>query len=587
MNWNLNYFYSDEADFHKDVETIKSGINDLKKYEGKLNKISSLEQFYKDEENLLILVYRVYAYAHLKSDLNLNDTASRNLMAIVGTIFATFSQTISFVNPEIISIGQEKINDMITNSKIINEYKFSLESLFRTQEHILSASEENLLSNFIKPTSLGSQLYQNVSLLDRQNETIKLANGEKIEITLSNYCSLIENANNPKDRKKIFEATFKRFKENANTFAGIYDLVAQSKYAFAKSRGYNNALEAALDKNNIPLSVYENLISVAGSSTSIIKKYNKLKKEVLGLSKYHTYDRFLNIGKSSKKYSYDESKAIFFESIKGLDQEFVQAQYEALEDGFVDVLPDKYKRTGAYSSSLYSYHPYILLNHDDTLDSMFTLAHEAGHSAHSILACKTQPQATADYVIFTAEVASTFNEHLLLDYLVQNATSKEDKIALLEKSIDNVLGTFYRQTLFATYEYEAHKLVTDGQQLNKDNLSKIMINLYKKYYGIDITKENGKEYVWAYIPHLFGTPFYVYQYATSFSASIKFFDQVKNGGEKEMKNFISLLKAGGRDYPIALLKNAGVDLTTKEPFQAVVDYITKQVNLLETLLKDN
>ena len=274
----------------------------------------------------------------------------------------------------------------------------------------------------------------------------------------------------------------------------------------------------------------------------------------------------------------------FFKSLEGFDSEFIEKQHDAIKDGFVDVAPSDGKRTGAYSSGFYGHHPYILLNHDESLDSVFTLAHEAGHSAHTLFSNEQQPMPVSRYTIFVAEIASTFNEHILLDYLVKNATSKNQKIALLEKAIDGIMGTFFRQTLFATYEFEATEMVRKGIPLTANALSKIMIDLYKHYYDIDITKENGKEFVWAYIPHLYHTPFYVYQYATSYSASLKLYDDVTSGVQGAMDRYKAMLKSGGSDYPVNQVLQAGADLTKKETFLSVIKRFELLVNELEKTL---
>ncbi len=353
-----------------------------------------------------------------------------------------------------------------------------------------------------------------------------------------------------------------------------------------KSRNYSSSLEAALDVNNIPTSVYHNLKDAAYENTAPIKRYIELRKKHLGLEKYHTYDRFMKLAKDDTKYPFETARNLFFEAIAHMSDEFTSHQKEALRDGFVDAYPTEGKRTGAYSSGFYGFHPYILLNHDDTLDAVFTLAHEAGHSAHTIFSNENQPMPTSDYTIFVAEIASTFNEHILLDYLLKKATTKNQKIDLLEKAIDGIMATFFRQTLFATYEYEANQLVEKGVPITEQSLSKIMIDLYKHYYDLDITEENGKQFVWAYIPHLFYTPFYVYQYSTSYSASLKIYDNVKTNQPNAMENFIGLLKSGGSDFPVNQAAKAGADLTNKETFMAVIKRFNSLIDQLEKVLEE-
>ena len=341
--------------------------------------------------------------------------------------------------------------------------------------------------------------------------------------------------------------------------------------------------------NNIPVSLYTNLIQVAHKAAPVVKKYYKLRKKALGLKTYHTYDRFLDLvsESSDKEYSYSDAKNLFFDSIEKFPDEFKTFAREALKDGYVDVMPGVGKRSGAYSNSTSNTHPCILLNFTGNLDSCFTLAHEAGHSIHSLFSNTYQPTATQGYTIFVAEIASTFNEHNLLDYLLTKGDlSKNDKILLIQNAIDGILSTFYRQTLFAEYEYKAFEMAEKGLPVTEESLSNIMVELYKKYYSLDITKEKGKKYVWAYVSHFFHSPFYVYQYATSYSASLAIYQNVKKGVPGAFENYIELLKSGGSDYPINLVKKAGVDFTKLDPLKAVVDRLKDLYTELEALLNE-
>jgi oligoendopeptidase F len=352
-----------------------------------------------------------------------------------------------------------------------------------------------------------------------------------------------------------------------------------------KARKYAACVEAALFNNAIPVEVYRSLASVARENTAPIKKYIALRKKFLKLKEYHTYDRFLPLVKSTKEYEFDEAKNLFFKSIANFPADFQEKAHEVLKDGFVDVYEAEGKRSGAYSSSTPDLHPYILLNYSKTLDDVFTVAHEAGHSIHSMYAMENQPTMLQDYTIFVAEIASTFNEHNLLDYFISGSkASKKEKISLLQRTIDDILATFYRQTLFAIYELEAHKLVEENQPITADILSKIMIDLYKDFYDLDIASEEVKPYVWAYIPHLFYTPFYVYQYATSFATSLKLYENVKNNVPGAFDRYIGLLKSGGSEFPVEQIKKAGVDLTEKEAFLAVAHRLGELVDQLEVVI---
>ena len=569
--WDLSIFYENLEAWEKDLKLLPNHIETLASFQGKLGEFENFKAFYQAEEETTKLLYKLYAYIHLSSDLNLKNQTNSSKYQQVLLMLSTLNQKTSFVSPELIALGEEKVMSFIEKDEFLKTYKFQMQKLFHQQKHVLSADQEQILANFGSTRSVPSSLYQALAIVDATDEKITLTDGRELTVTQSNYRSLLPTLEDPEDRKRVFEAAFKRYKTNKTAFASTYNLVLQQLQANYKSRKYASSLEAALFHNNIPVEVFHNLKDVAYANTAPIKRYIAIRKKALKLEKYHTYDRFLQLTKDDTKYTFEQSRELFFEAIKGFDDEFVQHQMDAVKDGFVDAYPQDGKRTGAYSSGFYGYHPYILLNHDETLDAVFTLAHEAGHSAHTIFSNENQPMAAADYTIFVAEIASTFNEHILLDYLISKSTSKNQKIALLEKAIDGIMATFFRQTLFATYEFEANKLVEQGIPITEESLSKIMIDLYKHYYDLDITEEVYKPYVWAYIPHLFHTPFYVYQYATSYSASLKIYENVKNQIPGAMENYKGLLKSGGSDYPVNQARQAGADLTDKETIMAVIN----------------
>ena len=584
--WNLDVFYTSNEDFERDLKAFESKIETFKKFKGNLDKFEFFRDYILFDEEVTREFYKLYAYSHLSSDLNLKDAEKQSRYQKVLIVMNKLSTITSFVSPEIIKVGKDTILSFVEKDERLKPYRFPMEKLFKQQEHVLSDSEEKLLSNFRAISSVPTQLYTSLSMTDRVDEVVTLSDGQELTINTSNWRSLLPTLNNADDRAKVFSAAFKRYKDNKDAFAATYNLVLQNMAASYKSRDYKSALASKLDGNDIPLDVFLTLKDTAYNNTDPIKRYLAIRKKFLKLEKYHTYDRFLKLASSDKTYSYEEGKALFFEALEGYDEEFVNNEKRALEEGFVDVDIKDGKRTGAYSSSFYGYHPYILLNHDKTLDSVFTLVHEAGHSAHSIFSDENQPLATSNYTIFVAEIASTFNERLLADHLLEKATSKEEKITIIENEIDGIMSTFYRQTLFAHYEYEANKLVEQGIPLNADNLSKIMIDLYKHYYDLDITEEDGKQYVWAYIPHLFRTPFYVYQYASSYAASLKIYSDVKAGIPGAMDKYKGLLKSGGSDYPVNQAKDAGADLTKKETFEAVVKRFNELIDSLEELLEN-
>jgi oligoendopeptidase F len=488
------------------------------------------------------------------------------------------------VNPELISLGYDHVMSLIEGDEFLETHRFPLTKLFHQQAHVLDEAREGLLANFSSARRIPSSLHQALSIIDRTDETVTLSDGRTLKVGSSNWSSLIGQLSDAEDRKKVFEATFKRYYDNKSAYAATYQLVLLQLKSNVESRGYKSALDAALFGNNIPVDVFHNLKDVAYEHTQPIKRYQAIRKKHLNLENYRSYDRFMTLVKDENTYTYEQSRHLFFDALSGYDEEFVNYQKQALDDGFVDAYPKDGKRTGAYSSGLYGFHPYILLNHDDTLSSVMTLAHEAGHSAHTMFSNAAQPMPISNYTIFVAEIASTFNEQILQDHLLAISKTKEDKIVLLETAINRIMATFYRQTLFATYEFLANERVAKGEPITSDALSQIMIDLYKHYYDIDIKEEIYKPYVWAYIPHLFHTPFYVYQYATSYSASFKIYSDVKANKPHAMENFKAMLKSGGSAYPVDQAKLAGADLTTKAPFLAVVDRLNELLDQLELAL---
>jgi oligoendopeptidase F len=586
MKWDLTRLYSSLEDWNNEVKQIEATIEALPSYKGKLGDYDTFLEYYVQQKDLSVRLMKAYQYAALTYDLNRKNTENGARVQQMGNILSKLQQATAFEQPELLSIGKDTLESFIEKSDLLKEYAFSIEKLFHSQKHVLDQQSEELLANFSKLTSQGSEIYSALAVSDKEDKEVELFDGDKITVTSGNFRSYLADLKNDVDRRDVFEAVFTNYKEHKNTYAQIYNTVLQRDLAIMKSRGYNSSLESYLFGNKIPTDVYHNLVDVAESTTHLIKRYYKIRKEALNLKEHHTYDRFLPLAKSTTKYTFDEAKTLFLESIKDFDEAFVKKANSAIEEGYIDVYEQEGKQTGAYSWGSLNEHPYILLNYDDTLSDVFTLAHEAGHSMHSMFSADEQPVATQNYTIFVAEVASTFNEHNLLDFFIHSKnTSKDDKITLLQQSIDDILGTFYRQTLFASYELKAHEIAEKGTPITHEALSNIMIDLYKKYYDIDISKEGSKPYVWAYIPHLFYTPFYVYQYATSFAASLKLYEMVKED-KSNIKHHMNLLKSGGSDYPVELVKKAGVDLTTKEPFLAVANRLETLLDELELALKE-
>jgi oligoendopeptidase F len=587
MKWDLTYLFPNIEAFEAGFKETSILIDKMASFKGKLENFEDFKNFFMLQKEFEKIGLKTYQYASLSSDLDKKNSENSARLQKVQLLFVKLQQALSFEEPEIIAVGKEKIMSFIERDEALSEFKFAMEKLFRRQEHILDDSSESLIAKYTRLLTAGKELYSSLSVADIEGQDVMLDDDSIVTITNSNYRSYIQKSQSKEERKDIFEAVFSYYEMHKNTYASIYKTVLDADLAKKSSRNYDSCLESYLFNNAIPTSVYHSLTKVARENTESVKKYIRLKKEYLGLEEYHTYDRFLDLERSEKEYEYDEARNLFFNSIKDFPEHFQEKAKDVLKDGFVDVYEQNGKRTGAYSSSMPNLHPYILLNFSKTLNDVFTVAHEAGHSMHSMYAAQSQPSSLQNYTIFVAEVASTFNEHNLLDYIIKESkASKKEKIALLQQAIDDIMSTFYRQTLFAIYELESHKLVEENQPITAESLSKIMIDLYEEFYGMDITKEEVKQYVWAYIPHLFYTPFYVYQYATSFAASLKIYENVKNNQPNAFDNYISLLQSGGSNYPIEQLLKAGVDLTQEDAFMAVVNRLKELVDELELVMQN-
>lgn len=586
--WNLTHIYKTQEDFEKDLDYAKKvilpGITEL---EGKLKNEEDLVKYFDLERKANEVLNHLGRFASRRSDLDKKDVKNLSDLAKIDNLFNDFGSADSYSTPEILSLGKEHREKFFINHPEYKDFDFQVEKIFRGEKFTLPAVEERLLSYYAPLEGSGSSLYSQLSVGDYTPKKITLSFGKEVEVNRSNWTSLEGSLENPEDRKKVFLSLYSWYNEHKNTYGEIYNSVVQSELSERKARGYSSILQEHLYHNKIDESVFHNLVEAANENAEPLHKYYELRRKYFGLDHHRSYDRFLSLAKSEKKYTYEEAKEIFFDSIKDYPEDYQKKAQDVLAEGYVDVYPRSGKRTGGYSSGSANVHPYILLNFNGDLEDVFTLAHEAGHSVHTLYSEEAQPLVKQDYTIFVAEIASTFNEHNLLDYFRKSKSlSKNDKIALLQKSIDQIVSTFYRQTLFAQYEYEISQKAEKGEPINYQVLSDERTKLYKAYYGIDITEEELKPLVWAYIPHLFYTPFYVYQYATSFTASMLIYKNFRSGAKDAFNNYLKMLKSGGSRYPIDEVKLAGVDLTKKEAFSAVTGRRKELVEELDKLLNE-
>jgi oligoendopeptidase F len=431
--------------------------------------------------------------------------------------------------------------------------------------------------------------YWALSTADAKFPSIVLSTGEQITVSYGQYRALLATRREQADREKAFTALHQIYQGNINTYATLYNGVCQRDWFQARARGYTSTLEAALHGDNIPTSVVENLIETTRAGVEPLRRYHRLRRKALGVPSYQVYDFSIPLVTFDKKYPYEDVLDWIVTAVAPLGPEFQARMREGFAGRWIDVYENEGKRSGAYSAPVYGTHPYMLLNYTDTLDDVFTLAHEMGHSMHTILSHENQPFVYSGYTIFVAEVPSTLTEALLLEFMLARSTDPAERIVLLQHAIDNITGTFFTQVLFADYELRAHRLAEEEHPITSDILNELYSTLLKDYYGdaVDLNPLTGM--TWARIPHFFNTPYYVYQYATCFASAAQIARQIMHGSvaerEKARELYLDLLKSGGSDYSMELLKKAGVDLAKPDTVRAVIDQLDDLVSRLEKELE--
>ena len=531
------------------------------------------------------LQYRVYCYTALQRDIDTRDNAMNARLQRVQGVFARFGTATAWFTPELLTIPQATVEKWIATTPALAPYRFPIMENYRQAKHVLDEKGERLLSFASQLSQNASASFAELSTSDIKFPKIKLTDGREMTLTPGVYQQVLNTEPLQADRTKAWEAYYQTYAANVNTYASIYNGVLQSDWFRTQAREYANTLEAALDGNAIPVSVVETLVSATRAGTAPLQRYMKLRKKLLGLETYHIYDNFTPIFQVEKKMAYEDAKKLVLESVAPLGADYVAKYQKFVSSGRVDVYENEGKRSGAYSSGVYGVGPYLLLNYTDTVDDVFTLAHEGGHAMHSVLSYETQPFATAEYTIFVAEVASTTNERFLLNKLLERTTDPRERFVLLQHAIDAIMSTYYTQVLFADYELQAHKLVEQGQAITADVLNEIYLKLLHDYYGEAVTIDDLYKITWARIPHFYQSPYYVYQYATCFASSAKLVKTMTTGDTASRKaateRYLTLLRSGGNDQPMEQLRKAGVDLSQRETIQAVIAQMDELVTQLE------
>ncbi len=585
LTWNLTDIYKTPQQWEDDFKWVENSISKYKEFEGKLgNSAKELLACLKFDDEIGIKISRLFLYASLSKDLDLGNAENQGRYERVSALGAKLSAASSFIRPEILKIPEDKLWQFIESEEGLKVYKHQFDDLLRTKAHTLTPREEEIMALASPVTNVPYTAFGMFSNADIQFPTVKDEKGNDIKISHGRYGAAMYSTDR-EYRKRVYKGMYKPFKDYKNTLSALFNGNIKGLIFNAKARNYKSTREAALTPNNVPLTVYDNLVNTVNKNLAPLQRWGKLKKKILKLKELHPYDAYVTLFPSVKKeYTYEESIDILMKALKPLGEDYLKNLKHAIDNRWIDVVETKGKRSGAYSSGVsYGTHPYVLLNWSNQLNDVFTFAHEMGHNMHSFYTEKSQPYPYANYSIFVAEVASTANEALLLDYLIENAETKDEKLALIEKQLNNITTTFYRQTRFAEFEQLVNEKTESGEALTPDLLNKYFGDMYQKYWGPEMVTDEEESYSWARIPHFYYN-FYVYQYATGFAASESLASNILSEGLPAVDRYLNFLKSGSSKYSIDILKDAGVDMTDRKPVLAVVKKFNKLIDELETLL---
>lgn len=576
--WALEDIYASDELWQADLEKLKAVADEVKKYKGKLSENGeNLLDLLKISDEISVLCDSLGNYAQRKSD---EDTANAKYQAMVGqlmNVLVGINSTLSFETPEIVAIDDNKLEEFYNTVPELELYRKHLTKMRKEKEHILSDAEERIMALTGEMSQAPENVYSMFADADLKFPDAVDKDGNKHQLTHGSYIPLMQSADREL-RKSAFENLYHTYDSFKNTCAATLNAQVKMLSFYAKARRYNSTLEASLSGTDVPTEVYHNLIKAVHENMNYMYDYVKLRKKIMGVDELHMYDLYTPIVSDvDMKITFEEAKETVLKALAPMGEDYLNILREGFENRWIDVYENQGKTSGAYSAGA-RVHPYVLLNHKDTLNCMFTLAHEMGHAIHSYLSNKNQPVVYSNYVIFVAEVASTCNEALLMEYLLKNTEDKNEKAYLINYFLEQFRTTLYRQTMFAEFELKINEKVANGESLTAEELNAMYRQLNKEYFGDDIVVDDEIDLEWARIPHFY-YDYYVYQYATGYSAAIALSRRILNEGESAVKDYLNFLSGGCSTDPISLLKGAGVDMTTSKP-------ISEALNLFGDLIKE-
>lgn len=576
--WDLTKIFKSDKDFLEELGNINKDIYEINNVKGHiLDNSETLLNYFEISEKIERRIYKLYYYASLKHDQDTTNITYQEYKGKVDNLINKYSELTSFVTPEMMQKDYNYVLNLIKDSDKLKKYKFNLENFYRYKNHSLSKAEEEILSILEKSLTISEETFEALTDSDLKFGKIKDENGKYIELTESKW-GVFARSTNREVRKKSFKLLYKTYSNYKNTLASTFRGNIEVLTKIAKIRKYNSSLEASLFDDNISSKIYNNLIDTVSNNLEPLYNYYKLKKESLKLEELHLYDIYVDLVKDNNKtYSFEEAQDMVIKALKPLGEDYIAIIKKAYKEKWIDVYNNIGKRTGAYSSGFYDTNPYILLNYEGKFDDVSTLAHELGHSVHTYLSCQNNTYNNSNYKIFVAEVASTVNEMLLRLYLLNNSKDKHEKLNILNQIMELFKSTIYRQTMFAEFERNMHKLSEDGEILTHELISKEYYKLNKKYFGKDVIIDKEIQYEWMRIPHFY-YDFYVYKYTIGLSCAIKIANDIYNKVPGALEKYMNFLKSGGKDYPVNELLIAGIDISKPEVIEDALKFFTYIIN---------
>jgi len=584
--WKVEDIYPDSSAWQVDYDRLESSLPALEAYRGKLGESSdTLLACFKLRDSLELILDNLYVYAYLKLDEDNRVSEYQEMGGRISQLYAKVNQAESFIQPELLELGSQKIDAFLAENPGLSVYAHSLKDIERQKAHILSDKEEAILAMAGPATSAPSRIFNMINDADIDYGTILDTNGEDLHLTKERYYKILESTNRD-FRRRANQAYNQAYLKYLNSLAATLTGSVKSDYFYSQARGYNSCLEMSLDQNDIPVSVFKNLVKAVDDNLEPLHKWTAIRKRILGYDTLYTYDLSVPLlPDQQKEYTFDEAKQMVVTGLAPLGQDYLANFKAGLDGGWIDAYETQGKGSGAYSWGTYTSHPYVLMNYNNTLEGVFTLAHEMGHAMHSLYTNRSEPYVSHNHPLFTAEVASTGNEAILMKYMLENTTDKQEKMALLNYYIEQVVGTFFTQVMFSEFELAIHERIESGGALSADFMRQTYRGIYQKYWGPELVIDSINDMGCLRISHFY-REYYVYQYATCYAAAQVMSQKVLEDSSY-VDTYLKFLSTGNSDYPVNVLKAAGVDMTTPEPVERTIKLFASLVDQMEQLLDES